>query len=244
MQARGGRGHAPGPLRVHGLVTLGVLQRVVDIRGQGQCAEGRQVVDQALHLAAAIAQPLSHLDHRLGPGVENGAGRQAAPGAHQRLETPRSARHRLQEQHLGRPPALLLQGQPGGHDPRRVDDQEVPRLQQVRQRRHTQVAHRLVQGNEQARRVASRRRHLGDGAFREVVVGDVHCFVLGREGGARARLGQLQSVDGGSAPSARTSAGSVRRAGTGSPRCSQAKGIATRPRGVRISMPSCRRNGS
>ena len=114
MEAGGWRGRRTGDLAVDRLISLGLGERLVDVRRKRRFAR-RLAVE--LEDPPALAERLDELD-----GTESLTGAQAARRASQRF--PPTSVELLHEQHLDRRSRRAAQVQPRGHDTRVVHDHE------------------------------------------------------------------------------------------------------------------------
>jgi hypothetical protein len=147
----------------------------------------------------------------------------------------------FEQQDLGCATGVAMQRETGRQYACRVENQQIAGLEQV-----GQIAHDAVLGwtgapvDEQPRRVSLGQRMLGDRGDRKVIVegGGLHGSF--RLEGATTSFARVQ----GSNIDRVGSAVSGAPVGATSPRCAHAAGVATRPRGVRMSRPCWMRNGS
>ena len=158
VEPRRRRGRRAGFARVHGLVALGVGERLHDV-GRQRRLPGRLSVQA--EAPAALAQVLEELDVAVAPARPEPPRRPSEPLPHVAVQL-------LDEEHLA---ARALEPDSRGHDARVVhDDERVPDL--VREVREPPVADRPGRAlvDEQPRLVASLRRVLRDQLRRQVVV--------------------------------------------------------------------------
>ncbi len=205
VQSGGGGRHRPQAAGVKGLVTLQVrhLVRTLDVGGQGHVAvplhEGGKVRVQGPQMEE-FALPTQAFQGiaRLQPQPSPGLGRLAGTDMGQDLVRPQQALH----QDLQAPAALLAAEKPGAHDAGIVEDQQVARPQQVRERGEQPVlqpAARAVQTEEPAG-PAPRQGPLGD-EFRRQIKVKVRAFHGADDTGNPGRIGRSRQAPAGEGPS-------------------------------------------
>ena len=163
---------------VHGLVTIGVVQRGGDVRRQRHVAGGSDggqgVGGTQLHgeRVAGLRPAPHHQDGSAFVVDELFAPCQPPRRAHEALPAAVVGIERFQEQDLDRATAVAVEAQPGGDHAGVVHDHEITRLEQLRQVAHVAMVRRRASAtvHEQAGRIPRLDRVLGDGGRREVVV--------------------------------------------------------------------------
>ncbi len=173
VQSGGGGGRRHGPVGEDGLVAVGVVEGLGDVRGQGRPADLREHLEQGAvpgvgrHQPPPLPQVVADLDRQPRAGHDR--------ARHQPLRwpyecLPPSVGPLLEEQHLDRTPRVTPAEEPRRQHPGVVDHHEIARREQLRQVADEAVLHPVTPVDQQAGRVPLLPRALGDGLGRQLVV--------------------------------------------------------------------------
>ena len=145
VQPGRGGGDAARGAGVHGLVPVGIGERLVDVGRERHLAVGAGVGEQADAALPLVAVRLPDLDHGGAVGrLEHRARRKAPTGADEGKPPGRVAGFGLlEEEDLGGATRGLSQRQPGGKHPGLVEDEDVATPQVTRQVADGVMARRL-----------------------------------------------------------------------------------------------------